>query len=238
MRNLILLFLLIIVSIFSGIFIVDEREVAVNIRDSQHIKVYTTGLHWRIPFMGETRYVYTNLRHSYFSAPEPIVLNNVQLTGQYVFAWYVNNPKSYALYLQQNPGVNFATVLANEVYNVIKEQNKHVTSYDAFENKLLNWHQLTLPQYGVVINNVNLSNTNLESINIESGTLLNKSPESAYIAAQNIVKDADLQYQQNLDSLREINPALLDFMVKIDTIKSSAESKQDVPPLEKLIINK
>lgn len=235
MRNIILLFLLSVICLFSGIFIVDEREVAVTITDKQQATVYSTGVHWRLPFMGDTRYVYTNVRHSSFNAPDELVMqDNLQLTGQYFFEWRVTNPTAYALYLQQHPDVNLATVLSTDVFNQIKQQMQGKTNYESFTHALLNWQAVNLSQYGISIDKVGVVNVSLEKVNLESG-VLNKTPESAYTSAHNIVQDADLQYQGTLDSLRHTNASFLDFMLKIKNIESSAKSRQDVPSLDKLI---
>lgn len=238
MRNLVLIIFLTSIFLFSGLFIVDEREVAVTINNKDATS-YSCGIHWKIPFVGNTTYVYKNIRSSYFSLSEPLSISeNRQVNSKFMFTWVVVNPIQYVKYLQANSSKQLDEVLVTQLNDKIRSQSSSSTSLIDFTNRVTKLNNIVFDSLGVKVMSLNLVNVAVESSNMQSDAIMSKfSPESTYIYAMQIKNQADLTQQQQLQKLKNVNQSFYEYFMKINLLQKSAKSKSDVPTLDKLLSN-
>lgn len=236
MRNLVLIIFLSSVFLFSGLFIVDEREVAVII-NNKDVTSYSSGIHWKIPFVGNITYVYKNIRNSYFSLSESLpIAGNKQVDSKFMFTWTIVDPVQYVKYLHANPNKKFDAAIVTQLNDKIITQSSNSTSLIDFTDNVAKLNNIVFNSLGVKVLSLSIINLEIESSNLqlESNTS-NQSPESAYLYAMKVKSQADLTQQQQLQKLKNTNQSFYEFFMKINSLQSSAKSKSDVPTLDKLV---
>ena len=238
MKNILIIFLLVIVIIFSGVFIVDEREVAVITGDSNTAKVYSTGVHWHLPMYGNFSYIYMNQRDSYLAltitpnnAPQGSNIINVAIT------WQVIDAIKYVKYLNQHSRKDFDKNMADFVSGIILDSvAKSSSDQQLLRNLHLSQVNIVNPDTGIAIKSINalgLSQVNSSKPDYsESDSLI--LIESTYNYALQIKQDADKVQQAVFDQLRQRNRRFYDYFSKINYYQAMAESKDDVPSFEQL----
>lgn len=235
MKNVLILFLLGILLLFSGIFIVDEREVVVITHSVKDSKIYSTGIHWNLPFYGEISYVYKNERNNFVL----IELDN-SVTKQFEqmklnIVWSVNDPIKYVNYLNQYGrkkfDENMADIIQTRVIgSTIKQVSNDVDLISYLKNNPINILDVNS---GIKISSVNVSEIKLISRS-SSESLPQLSAESAYSEAILIVQNANKEKQQALDKLKMQNPEFYNYYSLIRQYQMTAKNKSDVPAFDKL----
>ncbi len=236
MRNGLIILVLVIGYLLSGIFVVDEREVAVVKLSADKVLIYAPGVHWRMPFTAKVDQVYTNLRTSYLSMP--ITLNNNESNVENISVivnWQVIKPSLYVNFLASHTRKDLDIRLFNIVMNELNAIAKNSNSLPAFENMLNSQAQnREHPELGIDIVNVALVNTKPISKDKSTQSQTNDI-ESAFTLAKQIKDEADINQQEQLAKLRKMDSGFFDYYMKIRYYQLNAKSKQDVPPLSSLL---
>lgn len=241
MRNSLILGLILLGFLFGGFFSVDQRELGmVSFSANKPIQSYPPGLHWKIPFYGELSYVYTNQRSSYVAMNQSLSVESGQaFTSKVVVTWQVTQAESYLEYLNKNSLKVFDSELSQAVLTKLSAlalNSKSNLDFQGNVEQLKNW---SLTNLGIKIINLQIVSLNPIAAPVISphGELNNSnllSPESSYIAAQQIKTQADATHRTELANLRASDPQFFDYFIKVHNLGESAQSKQAIPALNKL----
>jgi len=241
MRNSLILGLILIGFLFSGFFSVDQRELGmVSFSANKPIQSYPPGLHWKVPFYGELSYVYTNQRSSYVAMNQALSVESGQaFTSKVVVNWQVTQAESYLHYLNNNSVKVFDSELSQAVLtklSTLAVNSKSNLDFQGNVEQLKNW---SLTNLGIKIINLQIVSLNpivaatiLPQGKLNSSNLL--SPESSYLAAQQIKAQADVTQRTELANLRASDPQFFDYFIKVHNLGESAQSKQAIPALNQL----
>ena len=244
MRNSLILGLILIGFLLGGFFSVDQRELGmVSFSDNKPIQSYPPGLHWKVPFYGELSYVYTNQRSSYVAMNQSLSVESGQaFTSKVVVNWQVTQAESYLHYLNNNSVKVFDSELSQAVLTKLSTLAVNAKSNLDFQGNVEQLKNWSLTNLGIKIINLQVVSLNPIAVpvisphgklnNINNSNLL--SPESSYIAAQQIKTQADATHRTELANLRASDPQFFDYFIKVHNLGESAQSKQDIPALNKL----
>lgn len=241
MRNSLILGLIILGFLFGGFFSVDQRELGmVSFSANKPIQSYPPGLHWKVPFYGELSYVYTNQRSSYVAMNQSLSVESGQaFTSKVVVNWQVTQAESYLEYLNKNSLKVFDSELSQAVLTKLSAlalNSKSNLDFQGNVEQVKNW---SLTNLGIKV--INLKIVSLNKIAVATilphGKLTNSnllSPESSYLAAQQIKTQADATQRSELANLRASDPQFFDYFIKVHNLGESAQSKQAIPALNQL----
>ena len=236
MKNILILFLLGVLILFSGLFIVDERENVVIIHSAKDSKVYSTGIHWNLPFYGDFSYVYLNQRNSFIT----IELNNISKhqteLAKLDIAWSVIDPVKYVNYLNQYGrkkfDENMVAVIESEILaSIVKEVATDAQLISYLNNQTFN---IIDTKSGIKISTVKVSSIKIMNAYTNNESQAKLSAESAYSEAILIVQNANKEKQQALDKLKAQNPQFYNYYSLIRQYQMTAKNKNDVPAFDKL----
>lgn len=241
MRNSLILGLILIGFLLGGFFSVDQRELGmVSFSSNKPIQSYPPGLHWKVPFYGELSYVYTNQRSSYIAMNQALSVEAGQaFTSKVVVNWQVSQAESYLQYLNKNSVKVFDSELSQAVLtklSTLAVNSKSNLDFQGNVEQLKNW---SLTNLGIKIINLQIVslNTVVAPTILPQGKLSNSnllSPESSYVAAQQIKTQADSTQRTELANLRASDPQFFDYFIKVHNLGESAQSKQGIPTLTQL----
>lgn len=241
MRNSLILGLIILGFLFGGFFSVDQRELGmVSFSANKPIQSYPPGLHWKVPFYGELSYVYTNQRSSYVAMNQSLSVESGQaFTSKVVVNWQVTQAESYLEYLNKNSLKVFDSELSQAVLTKLSAlalNSKSNLDFQGNVEQVKNW---SLTNLGIKVINLQIVSLNpiaaatiLPQVKLSSSNLL--SPESSYLAAQQIKTQADATQRTELTNLRASDPQFFDYFIKVHNLGESAQSKQAIPALNQL----
>lgn len=236
MKNILILFLLGVLTLFSGLFIVDEREVAVIAHSAKDSKVYPTGIHWNLPFYGDFNYVYLNQRNSFVTIELNNISNHQTELAKLDIAWSVIDPVKYVNYLNQYGrkkfDENMTAVIENEILaSIVKEVATDAQLISYLNNQTFN---VIDTKSGVKISTVKVSSIKIMNAYASNESQAKLSIESAYSEAILIVQNANKEKQQALDKLKTQNPQFYNYYSLIRQYQMTAKNKNDVPSFDKL----
>lgn len=240
MRNGLMLLVVLVGLLLSGFYTVDERAVALVTYANNAVakQVYTTGIHWKIPFYGKLTYVYTNLRHARLSSEQALKLaNGQQFQADIDLSWQVSNPQRYLDYLTRQSLKMLNLQISTAVLKLLQDlAASSVTSQEllAKTNVASNMMPTTLERCcGLKLVRIRLTSL----MALESAVTLapRLSAESAYVLAQQIKLNSDMAYQASLAQLKRQNQEFYTYFMKINDYARTAKSKDEVPPLAQLI---
>lgn len=237
LRNSLILGLVLIGLFFGGFFSVDQREIGViSYSSTQPMQAYQPGLHWKIPFYGDLSYVFTNQRNSYIAMSQALNFESGSATSKVVVTWQVTQAESYLGYLNKNSTKLFDAELSQAVLNkliVLASQSQNHLDFNRNIEQSKNWN---LKSMGVEIINIQLISLNtslaIPIIKAQDATAL--SPESSFILAQEIKKQASDVQATELAKIRISDPKFFDYVLKVHNLEKTAQSKQDIPALGQL----
>lgn len=246
MRNIVIIILLILAMLLGGIFTVDEHEVGV-VEINNHTSVYSTGTHWKIPFYGKLTLVYNNTRNNYFAMPQPVIISGEKpLQLSFMFSWDVVDANKYIGYLNKHSLKDINAPLDAVLNHKVDEIAKNSVNIAAFMASVNQIHELNLSEFGVRVLQLNTVNvkfgvepiTQLLESSVVSVTSVDNNLnnlESSYKLAMQIKNETNLEKQKQQAKMKVMNSEFYDFFMKIDSLQHSAESKGDVPELNKII---
>ncbi len=236
MKNVLIVFLLAVLVLFSGLFIVDEREVVVITHSPKDSKVYTTGIHWNLPFYGQFNYVFVNQRNSHILIELSNESTNQKELVKFNVSWLVQDPVVYVNYLNLNNRKKFEETMANFIEVKILASIVAQISSDADLIRLLNNKQLNIedPELGIKIASLDVSEIEAIKQTVKNQPNSDLSAESAYAKAISIMQDTNKQKQQTLNKLKAENPEFYSYYSLIRQYQMTAKNKNEVPPFDKL----
>lgn len=244
MRNGLFVILLSLGFLLSGVFVVDERQVAVVKISPNKVLIYAPGIHWQLPFSAQINHVYTNLRTSYITLPLQAANKNINLENiSIIVNWQVVKPAAYINFLAKNSRKELDARLVKDIITDIMPFAQKSNSVAEFEN-LLNSkaHDWLHDELGIKIINIalvsalpKLDESKEASLIISESSM--DSLEHSYNQALGIKESADKEQQVKFDELRKKDAAFFDYFMKIRYYQLNAKSKQDVPALDKLSRN-
>lgn len=224
----------------SGFFVVDQREVGIIKSDTGN-KIFTSGLHWKIPFYDELSFVYTNQRSSEISSSKLIKLKDgSQYTTDINVIWQVSNPQVYIKYLQANSSKQLSVLLAQEVTAQVLQLATNSDNAIQLLQNLAKDDNRVLPTAGITILSKNIMSLKVESmmdkLSVESSIIISSplSAESSYQLAQQIKLTAESKQSEQFSKLEKLDPKFYSFYMKINQLEKTAKTKNDVPALDEL----
>ncbi|AUR51738.1 hypothetical protein [Aquella oligotrophica] len=236
MKNVLIIFLLGVLVLFSGLFIVDEREVVVITHSPKDSKVYTTGIHWNLPFYGQFNYVYVNQRNSHVLIELSNESTNQKELVKFNVTWAVQDPVVYVNFLNLNNRKKLEENMANFIESKILTNVVAQISSDVDLIKLLNSKQVNIqnPELGIKIISLDVSEIDVIRQTVKNQSNSDLSAESAYAKAISIMQETNKQKQQTLDKLKAENPEFYSYYSLIRQYQMTAKNKNEVPPFDKL----
>lgn len=236
MKNVLIIFLLGVLVLFSGLFIVDEREVVVITHSPKDSKVYTTGIHWNLPFYGQFNYVYVNQRNSHILIELSNESTNQKELVKFNVTWAVQDPVVYVNFLNLNNRKKLEENMANFIESKILTNVVAQISSDVDLIKLLNSKQVNIqnPELGIKIISLDVSEIDVIRQTVKNQSNSDLSAESAYAKAISIMQETNKQKQQTLDKLKAENPEFYSYYSLIRQYQMTAKNKNEVPPFDKL----
>ena len=228
MRYLLMLGLMLGTFVASGVFVVDERQVAI-IDSSSGAKIYSPGIHWVVPLRGKLYYIYTNQRAMSTKINLSINQSEQQMGFNLLINWQVHDPIIYSRYLDTHSKANFNSQLLAGVLDQLTKIAKSSTSLAIFENKLNEtahgWENKSL---GIRIINISLAGAELINTNLQESA---ENIATAFDKAQKIKIAADTEQSNILKQLNKEDAKFFDYFMKIYHYQTSAKDKSEVPAL-------
>ncbi len=241
MRKAVILVLLLFIVIVSGVFTVDERENAVLIDYSKQHIVYLPGIHFALPLINQINYVFINERSSFFEVPQLLNtkdLNKVKLSV--LINWHVIDPIIYLNIIKKYGSNEFNKELTKELSLKIESFAMEYTLAHLNQIEKINEFPVKLSSLGIIVDSLLIENLSLlpqTSLVTESKSLSEnkqKVIEAAYYKAQGIKTATQIEEAQLYNQIKNKNPKFYEYFRKIDIYKTSAKSKNEVPPLKQL----
>ncbi len=246
MKIFIVPLLLALVIFFAGIFIVDQREVAVVTNYNKQQFIYDPGVHWAIPGLSSVDYVYTNTQTSLFTISESMQTHDNKMVSVGVLVnWQINEPKLYLSNLNKIQQIGVDEHLTKILTNIIESQVNNSSLFELNQNYTLFESVIKVPELGItlkntVIENIALLNSNSQTDIVESRTNMaafsNESSviESAYRQSQKMKADLLVEKARLYQPVIAKNAKFYDYWSKLDIYKSMAKTNLDMPPLKDL----
>lgn len=233
-RNLLLIIFLGICVSITGIFTVNDNEIAILKRGDSYTK-FSSGIYWHIPLYDEITFVYTNNRMSEKNYEQVISIDNHKYKINYSIVWRVINPIQFVKYTNMNSKQDLNQYIestVNSKINIIAEDG----DLFAVINHISLLSKLNIQKLGIEIDNVSVTSLSLFS-NQDSVSISAQSESSNFVIAQKIKESADNQYNEVLKQMQNKNDKFYQLYMKIYQLQHSAKSKDVIPPLESFLVN-
>ena len=243
MRNGLIFLMLGLAFLFSGFFVVDQREVAAVYNSPLKLQIFAPGIHWQLPFSNKLLHVFTNLQTAHLATT--LALKNNKLPAlelKVVINYQVIAPVSYLNYIKSNSSKKLQASLAKMVLQRLQLIASEAVSLRQFE-ELVNSSikNIYAANLGLSIVSVGLISISLADNPVAAIAIINPasarviSIESAFEQAQQIKATASQLQQVKLSQLRALDPKFFDYYMKIESYQQNARTRQDVPQLEQLV---
>ena len=223
---------------------VDPREVGLVTSSDNKITSYSPGVHWKVPFIGDLTYVYTNMRSSYLASNQNIILSNGdKLSTKIVINWQVSQPSVYVSYLNAHSTKDFDIALAQKINDWMLNLATKSANIQDFEEQInANFINKPILSLGIKIINLGLIGALPVQNNVESNAVSSLvmdyptqfTAESTYQAAMLIKTIADNQRDKALQKIQQRDKDFYAYFIKINNLGNHAESKGAVPEFDQL----
>ena len=239
-KKLVIISIMGIVFFIFGIINVDERQNAIvtNLINKK-TQLLEPGLHFAWPFLDQTNYIFMNKRNALFTMKLDFADNkNVEVST--MVEWQVQKPLAYFAVVEND---DFNKGLVDKVRQILEVRAKTTNLYTFNQLNNLLSQPVAFNDLGVSINRISPNELKLTAAPpLESANVLMPLPklvkglsiESAYYQAQMIKTKTEIEQAKMYQSLEGKEPRFYASFRKLQIYKTSAKSKQDMPPLDDL----
>lgn len=234
-RNILLVIFLGICISITGIFTVNNNEVAILKRGNTYSE-FNNGTYWRIPLYDDITFVYTNERIGENNYEHNIEVDKQSYKINYSVNWQVMNPLQFVKYTDENNRQELNKSIESAVNLQLSKISKDGDLF-AVINQTSLLSKVDIQDLGIRIINVNITGISTALSTNANSTDYNKEQESNLKLAQKIKESADNEYKTTLIEMQKKNDKFYQLYMKIYQLQHSTIAKESVPPLESFLAN-
>ncbi|MFN8770609.1 MAG: SPFH domain-containing protein [Neisseriaceae bacterium] len=243
-------FLVIIVLLYISIFSANDYQVGiVTNRFTKKVTLYTSGLHFLIPYFETVEYVNNGMRSNILTTQLKLEEsgNLTIYKANFAINWHITFPLNYYKYLDSNSIDGVIKQIKDVVQEKINNKVQAELGLNYFnKNKNFIEEPFLINRLGVMVNDVRLvqivpyhdgqasTANNDKKLIVQFESLNAQQIESAYFVAQNIIVQTEIEKATLYDDLDRSDNRFYEYYRKLNVYKDSTKSKIEFPPLNKL----
>lgn len=232
-KNILLVIFLGICISISGVFTVNDNEIAV-LKHGNDYSELKSGIYWHIPLYDKTTFIYTNDRIAENDYQQNIVVDKQNYIISYSTNWKVINPVQFVKYTDKNSKQELNKGIESAINLRLNEIVKGGDLL-AVVNQISLLSKINIQELGIEVTNVNVVNLSNGQIKETTNMINNRLQESDFKIAQKIKESADSEYQNTLNEMQKKNNNFYQLYMKIYQLQHSDIAKESVPPLESFL---
>ena len=222
-KHFISILLLSIVAFFLSVFTINENEYGV-VTSKASTRVYTTGIHWQIPFYDKLIVVYKSQFNSEISTP--IELSDYAVNIAY--NWHVIDPIKYVQFTETNQQPY--QKISGDILNSFNRESNLLN----LQISLNQQQNIKFESYGILVDNVYIA-TITNNQNIAKDSTQNQSIIKHYSKAMQIKQNVAMKIESAQQKMLQTSPQFYKLYSYIESLQLTVKNKEQLESMDSIL---